>query len=165
MGFEWKSRHIHVHVCRLSREQSLRHYFVRSYFSLLFYLIICRNPDQWPEITWIMVYQLNVLTNLFPGCFRHFLWCAMVSVISDHRSWSASSWNAPMIFHMLMRHSQLWVDMGPRWPGHYFCQFENSLPQPKIKWTHQLHLEICFNLPSVSFNPRSFTENLFLSKL
>ena len=23
--------------------------------------------------------------------------------------------------------------MGPRWPGHYFCQFEKSLPQPKIK--------------------------------
>ena len=28
--------------------------------------------------------------------------------------------------------------MGPRWPGHYFCQFEKSLPQPEIKWTRRL---------------------------
>ena len=36
--------------------------------------------------------------------------------------------------------------MRPRWPGHYFCQFEKSLPQPEIKWTRRLHLEIRFNL-------------------
>ena len=51
--------------------------------------------------------------------------------------------------------------MWPRWPGHYFCQFEKSLPQPEIKWTRRLHLEIRFSL-SVSFDPRYFTENLFL---
>ena len=45
--------------------------------------------------------------------------------------------------------------MRPRWPGHYFSQFEKRLPQPEIKST----------LPSVSFDPRSFIENLFLSKL
>ena len=36
--------------------------------------------------------------------------------------------------------------MGPRWPGHYFCQFENRSSQPEIKCTRQIHLEIRFNL-------------------
>ena len=36
--------------------------------------------------------------------------------------------------------------MGPRWPGHYFCQFEKRLPQPEIKCTRRIHLEIRFNL-------------------
>lgn len=35
--------------------------------------------------------------------------------------------------------------MGPHWPGHYFSQFEKCLPQPEIKCTHWIHLEICFN--------------------
>ena len=35
--------------------------------------------------------------------------------------------------------------MGPRWPGHYFCQFEKRLPQPEIKYTRPIHLEIRFN--------------------
>ena len=35
--------------------------------------------------------------------------------------------------------------MGLRWHGHYFCQFEKYLPQPKIKYTHPIHLEIHFN--------------------
>ena len=35
--------------------------------------------------------------------------------------------------------------MGPRWPGHYFCQFEKRLPQPEIKSTRPIHLEIHFN--------------------
>ena len=35
--------------------------------------------------------------------------------------------------------------MGPRWPGHYFCQFEKRLPQPEIKSTHWTCLEIHFN--------------------
>ena len=35
--------------------------------------------------------------------------------------------------------------MGPRWPGHYFSQFEKRLPQPEIKSTHLIHLEIRFN--------------------
>ena len=56
--------------------------------------------------------------------------------------------------------------MRSRWPGHYFCRFEKRLPQPEIKSTRPIHLEIRFRfLPSVSFDPRSFTENLFLSKL
>ena len=29
--------------------------------------------------------------------------------------------------------------MGPRWPGHYFCQFEKRLPQPEIKPTRPIH--------------------------
>ena len=44
----------------------------------------------------------------------------------------------------LKGHSQ--SAMWPRWPGHYFRQFEKSLPQPEIKWTRQLQLEIRFNL-------------------
>ena len=36
--------------------------------------------------------------------------------------------------------------MGPRWPGHYFCQFEKRLPQPKIKCTRPIHQEFRFNL-------------------
>ena len=28
----------------------------------------------------------------------------------------------------------------------YFCQYKNSLPQPDVKWTCRLHLEIRFNL-------------------
>ena len=36
--------------------------------------------------------------------------------------------------------------MWPRWPGHYFCQFEKRLPQPEIKCTRRIHLEIRFNL-------------------
>ena len=40
--------------------------------------------------------------------------------------------------------------MGPRWPGHYFCQFENSLPQPKIKWTRWLYpLQSCLVFHSI----------------
>ena len=35
--------------------------------------------------------------------------------------------------------------LGPRWPGHYFCQFEKRLPQPEIKSTCRIHLEIRFN--------------------
>ena len=35
--------------------------------------------------------------------------------------------------------------MGPCWPGHYFCQFEKCLAQPKIKSTRPIHLEIRFN--------------------
>ena len=56
--------------------------------------------------------------------------------------------------------------MGPHWPGHYFCHFEKSLPQPEIKWTRRLDVENSASiLPCVSFDPQSFTENLFLSKL
>ena len=47
----------------------------------------------------------------------------------------------------------------------YFFLFEKHLPQPEIKSTRRIHLEIRFILPSVSFGPRSFTENLFLSKV
>ena len=36
--------------------------------------------------------------------------------------------------------------MGPRWPGHYFCQFEKRLPKPEIKFTRRILLEIHFNL-------------------
>ena len=35
--------------------------------------------------------------------------------------------------------------MWPRWPGHYFCQFEKRLPQPEIKTTCRIHLEIRSN--------------------
>ena len=35
--------------------------------------------------------------------------------------------------------------MWPHWPGHYFCQFEKRLPQPEIKSTRQIHLEIRFS--------------------
>ena len=45
--------------------------------------------------------------------------------------------------------------VGLRWPGHYFCQFEKHLPQPAIKCTHQIHLEIPFNLARW-FIPPSF---------
>ena len=36
--------------------------------------------------------------------------------------------------------------MGTRWPDHFFCQFEKRLPQPEIKCTRRIHLEIRFNL-------------------
>ena len=36
--------------------------------------------------------------------------------------------------------------VGLHWPGHYFCQFEKHLPQPTIKCTCRIHLEIRFNL-------------------
>ena len=35
--------------------------------------------------------------------------------------------------------------MGLHWPGHYFCQFEKHLPQPELKTTYQIHLEIRFS--------------------
>ena len=35
--------------------------------------------------------------------------------------------------------------MGPCWPGQYFSQFEKRLPQPEIKSTRPIHLEIRFN--------------------
>ena len=38
-------------------------------------------------------------------------------------------------------------------------QFEKRLPQPEIKCTRRIHLEIRSNL-----DPRSFTENHFLGK-
>ena len=40
--------------------------------------------------------------------------------------------------------------MGLHWPGLYFCQFERCLPQPEIKSTRQIHLEIHFN-PTLCF--------------
>ena len=46
-------------------------------------------------------------------------------------------------------------------PGHSFCQFEKSSPQPEIK----VHLEFCFNLRSALLHFQSSTENLFLSVL
>ena len=56
--------------------------------------------------------------------------------------------------------------MGPCCPGQYFCQFEKCLPQPEIKSTRRMHLEIRFNPAyGVSFDLRSLTENLFLIKL
>ena len=36
--------------------------------------------------------------------------------------------------------------MGMRWPWHYFCQFEKRSPQPEIKCTRRIHLEIRLNL-------------------
>ena len=36
--------------------------------------------------------------------------------------------------------------MRMRWPDHYFCKFEKRFPQPEIKCTHLIHLEILFNL-------------------
>ena len=35
--------------------------------------------------------------------------------------------------------------MGLHWPGLYFRQFEKRLPQPEIKSTRPIHLEIHFN--------------------
>ena len=40
--------------------------FVRSYFSLLFYLIVCRNPDQWPEITSLGSWYIKCIDESFP---------------------------------------------------------------------------------------------------
>ena len=45
-------------------------------------------------------------------------------------------------FANLKGHSQLRDHADPE---HYFCQFENRLPQPEIKSTRQIHLEIYFN--------------------
>ena len=49
-------------------------------------------------------------------------------------------------------HGNFWVNfkwtqsaMEPRWPGQYFSQFEKRLPQPEIKSTRPIHLEIRFN--------------------
>ena len=42
--------------------------------------------------------------------------------------------------------------MGLRWPGLYFRQFEKHLPQPEIKSTHLIHLEINFNPTLVVFH-------------
>ena len=45
--------------------------------------------------------------------------------------------------------------MGPRWPWHYFGQFENRLP-------HDGYIQKSASiLPSVSVDPRSVTENDF----
>ena len=46
-----------------------------------------------------------------------------------------------------------------------FVSFEKRLPQPKIKGTRQIHLEICFNLPIVLLDFQSFTGKLFMSML
>ena len=51
--------------------------------------------------------------------------------------------------------------MGTRWPRHQFCKFEKRLSQPEMKCTRRIHLEIRSVLPTVLFDPRSFTENLF----
>ena len=55
--------------------------------------------------------------------------------------------------------------MGPRWPGRFFSQFEKRLPQPEIKGTRRIHLEIHLNLASFFIQTQFFSENLFLSKL
>ena len=67
----------------------------------------------------------------------------------------------PSQARVLKGHSQLWDRTNLE---HYFCQFEKRLPQPEIKSTRRIHLEIPFTLACVSFDPRSFTENLFCSK-
>lgn len=46
------------YTCLSTFKKAVVETFLRSYFSLLFYLIVCKNPNQWPEITWIMVCQM-----------------------------------------------------------------------------------------------------------
>ena len=42
-----------------------------------------------------------------------------------------------------------------------FVNFEKRPPQPEIKTTRRIHLEIRFNLPSVLLDFQSFTGNCF----
>ena len=55
-------------------------------------------------------------------------------------------------------HSQLWdrADLDTS-----FASLNERLSQPEIKCTRRIHLEIRSVLPTVLFDPRSFTENLF----
>ena len=58
----------------------------------------------------------------------------------------------------LKGHSQLWdrADLDTS-----FASLNERLSQPEIKCTRRIHLEIRSLLPTVLFDPRSFTENLF----
>ena len=52
--------------------------------------------------------------------------------------------------------------MGPDWPGHYFRQFEKRLPlNPKSNVPFGCIKKSASILSTVSFDPRSFTENFF----
>ena len=52
--------------------------------------------DQWSEIIWIMVDQMNRWNYPFPEWIHWFIWSTMIRVISDHWSWSGSyQRNAP----------------------------------------------------------------------
>ena len=55
--------------------------------------------------------------------------------------------------------------MGPRWPGHYFWEFEKLLPQPEIKSTRRIHLEIGFNPTWCFIRSSIFYWKSLLSKL
>ena len=55
--------------------------------------------------------------------------------------------------------------MGPRWPGNYLSSLESVYLNPKSNLRVGCIQKSASILPSVSFDPRSFTENLFLSKL
>ena len=55
--------------------------------------------------------------------------------------------------------------MGPRWPGHYFSRLKSVYLNSKWKVRVGYFKKSASILPSVSFDPRSFTENLFLRKL
>ena len=47
--------------------------------------------------------------------------------------------DAPSLYFRLVKGTQ--SAMGPRWPGHYFCQFEKRLPQPEIEPKRRIHLK------------------------
>ena len=50
------------------------------------------------------------------------------------------------VHEIAIKFSAGYVSLPSRLAGHYFCQFEKRLPQPEIKCTRRIYLEIRFNL-------------------
>ena len=78
-------------------------------------------------------------------------WCDHVNSVPDLAASPPDSkidfvWNL-LIPSLVTRVKGTQSAIGPRWPGHYLCQFEKCLPQPEIKsQIHgRIHLEIRFN--------------------
>jgi len=64
-------------------------------------------------------------------------------------------WGENLLVKGLKGHSQLWDRA-----DHQFSHFEKSSLQPEIKETRRVHLEIRFNLCSVSLDFQSFSKKL-----
>ena len=72
-------------------------------------------------------------------------------------------------YHAQHKQRQLWLErqeskyrqdkqwaLGPRWPGHYFCNFEKRLPKLEIKGTSLIHVEVRSNLAQCFIRSSTF---------
>ena len=121
-----------------------------------------RRPGSWRYTPW-------PLKSIRPRCLTTYKWPNFSSMACHPLPYSGSQATCRTDISALSCLSD-WLkgqsSMWPRWPGHYLCQFEKRLPQTRNQIyasdTSRNPLQSCLMFHSIR---RSFTENLFLSKL